>query len=339
MKYPERLKPQDTIGICAPSDGIAEEFDKQRLELAIQNLRQMGYTVIETASVRNSQKGRSTSASKRAEEFMQLMEDETVKLILFAGGGDFLLEMIPFVDWEKLKKLPPKWMQGFSDITGITFLCNTLLDWASIYCEGVKDYAMQPLYRNLQDALRLASGEEVKQESFAFYEGGEEVENQNPSQGYQLTKPVCWKSITKEETVKVTGRALGGCLDVLECFFGTKYDNIKQYCNRYQEDGIIWFLDCYEMTSPGVTRKLWQMKEAGYFDNCRAILLGRPYRIREDYDISFEEAVLDALQDLSIPIITGVDIGHVAPQFAMVNGAIIQVEVKEQKGSITTYFR
>lgn len=41
-----------------------------------------------------------------------------------------------------------------------------MLEIPSIYCETIKDYAMRPLFRNLTDALKIASGEEIEQTSF-----------------------------------------------------------------------------------------------------------------------------------------------------------------------------
>lgn len=335
MRYPENLKIGDTIGICAPSDGIADEFRLARLDLAIENLKNLGYKVIETESVRKSIKGRSTDAKKRAKEFMELMENTKVKLILYAGGGDFLMEMLDELDFEKLKKLPPKWIQGFSDITNLGFLFNTILDVPSMYCEAVKDYAMKPLYRNLKDSLKIMSGEEVIQNSFEKYE--EEANKSIPEAPYNLTKKVKWKNIKGEEEIVLQGRALGGCFDVIECLIGTKYDYIKEYIEKYKKDGIIWFLECYEMTTPQVERKLWQMKNSGYFENVNGIIFGRPLYIREDYEISFEEAVYEQTKDLGIPIICGVDIGHVPPQLAIVNGAILKITSKNGKGTVETY--
>ncbi len=248
MRYPENLKIGDTIGICAPSDGIVDEFRIARLNLAIKNLQNLGYKVIETPSVRQSIKGRSANAVTRAEEFMELMENPEVKLILYAGGGDFLMEMLDELDFEKLKKLPPKWTQGFSDITNLGFLFNTILDVPSMYCEAVKDYAMNPLYKNLTDALDIMSGKVFVQNSFEKYQ--EEADKTTPNAPYNLTKKVEWKNITGEEEIILEGRALGGCFDVIECLIGTKYDHIKEYIEKYKNDGIIWFLECFEMTSP-----------------------------------------------------------------------------------------
>lgn len=92
------------------------------------------------------------------------------------------------------------------------------------------------------------------------------------------------------------------------------------------------------MSSSQVMRNLWQMKSAGYFENCRGIIFGRPLFVREDYGVKFYEAVLGALKDLNIPIIYDVDIGHVAPQMAVVNGAIIDVVYEKGKGKIKTIF-
>lgn len=166
MNYPENLKIGDTIGICAPSDGISEPEKIEKLETAIKNLKQMGYKVIETESVRKSERGRSTSSKKRKEEFMALWKNDDVKLILYAGGGDFLMEMLDELDFKEIKKYPPKWTQGFSDITTISFLLNTICDIPSMYCDAVKDYAMKPLYKNLEDSFKIMSGENIIQNSF-----------------------------------------------------------------------------------------------------------------------------------------------------------------------------
>lgn len=335
MKYPEKLKKGDTIGICAPSAGIEGE-DLKVLDLAIKNLEELGYKVIETESVRKNNKGKSTSAKQRAKEFMSLMENKDVKLIIFAAGGDFEYEMLDELDFEKLKKLPPKWIQGYSDNTNLGLLFNTILEVPSIYCDGIKKYAMKPLYRNLVDALKIASGEEILQNSFEKYE---KTKREDGQLGYNLTENVEWKNINGEEKIEMTGRSIGGCFDIVEGLIGTKYDKVKEYIEKYKKDGIIWFLECCEMSTAQVQRKIWQMKSAGYFENTKGIIFGRPLFCREDYEITFEEAVKEATKDLNIPVICGADIGHVAPQIAMVNGAIIKVTSENKKGKVETYFK
>lgn len=345
MKYPQNLKKGDTIGICAPSGGITKPEKQQRLDEAIKQLQEMGYKVIETESVRKEEKGRSTTAKQRAEEFMQLLENEEVKLIIFATGGDYLVEMLDYLELEKIKTQEPKWMQGFSDITVIEFLFNTVLEVPSIYCDTIKSYAMKPLYRNLTDAIKIASGEKVAQSSFEKHEKvindigqafavAEEEQMQNPSAGYDLTEKVEWKNITGEKRIEIQGRMIGGCLDCVQRFFATKYDNINTYIEKYKQDGIIWYLECFEMSSPELTRILWQMKNAGYFKHTNGIIFGRPLFFREDYETSFNEAVKEVIGDLRIPIICDADIGHVAPQIAIVNGGIMKIVSENGKGEV-----
>ncbi|MBO5478282.1 MAG: LD-carboxypeptidase [Clostridia bacterium] len=298
MRYPEKLKIGDTIGICAPSAGITEPEKVEKLNQAIQSLEKMGYKVIETESVRKDEKGRSTTASKRAEEFMELWKNEEVKLILYAGGGDFLMEMLDELDFKELKKLPPKWTQGFSDITTISFLLNTICDIPSMYCDAIKDYAMTPLYRNLSDSLKLISGEDIIQESFEKHIDGEEY---NTDYTYNLTLDTKWRNITGQKEIFMQGRAIGGCLDCVDTLIGTKFDTVKEYIEKYKQDGILWFLECYETNTPQLERTLWKMKNAGYFEHCKGIIFGRPYILREDYEIDEDEAILDVIRKIKHP--------------------------------------
>ena len=361
MKYPESLKKGDIIGICAPSGGITKPEKIQELEEAEKQLKEMGYRIIETKSVRKEEKGRSNTAKKRAEEFMELLKNKEVKLIIFATGGDYLMEMLDYLDLEEIKKLEPKWMQGYSDITTLEFIFNTILEIPSIYCDTIKSYAMKPLYRNLKDALKIASGEKMTQKSFekceksefnnledVFGDGakkhqqkpdvfrdGDKKHYQDPNEEkYNLKEKVEWKNINNEPKIEMKGRMIGGCLECIKIFFGTKYDNIKNYINKYKNDGIIWYLECFEMNSPELTRILWQMRNAGYFNNINGIIFGRSLVFRKDHDTNFIEAVKQAIGDLNIPIIYDADIGHVAPQLAIINGEIMKITSEAGKGKI-----
>lgn len=337
MNYPENLKLGDTIGICAPSGGIIKPEKIKKLEFAKKALEEMGYKVIETEHVRTEEKGRSATAKIRAKEFMELYENKDVKLIIFATGGDFLCEMIDYLDWDRLKHLPPKWLQGYSDITGISFLFNTILDIPTMYCQTIKDYSMRPLFRNLTDALDIVSGKEVIQNSFEKYEKEWQKEMVSPTETYNLTEKVEWKNVLGGDKIEIKGRALGGCLDCVQAYIGTKYDKVKEYIENHKEEGTIWFLECFEMGTADLYRFLWEMKNAGYFKYCNGIIFGRPLFIRNDYDIEFNQTVREALEELEIPIICDADIGHVAPQMAIVNGAILKITSEKGKGVVETY--
>ena len=64
MIYPSFLKPSDTIGICAPSAGVGDKLESYDASLAV--LKQQGYRIKETASVRNADQ-RSADAKTRGQ--------------------------------------------------------------------------------------------------------------------------------------------------------------------------------------------------------------------------------------------------------------------------------
>ena len=125
MKYPENLKKGDYIGLTAPSEGITGDKNNKRADNAIKNFENRGFKVKETSNVRKSERCRSSEAKQRAKEFMELWTDKEVKSIICAEGGNFLCEMLDYLDFEEIKKYEPKWIQGYSDMTTLLFYLTT----------------------------------------------------------------------------------------------------------------------------------------------------------------------------------------------------------------------
>jgi muramoyltetrapeptide carboxypeptidase LdcA involved in peptidoglycan recycling len=332
MIYPEFLSSGCKIGITAPSDGNKKDTDFIRLDSGIKKFSELGYQVVETSLVRNSTKGRSGAADLRAKELAELITNPEVKWIISAKGGDFLMEVLPYLDFKKLKQYPT-WFQGYSDNTGITFTVTTNCDIATLYGCNFNDFGMTEWHKALTDNLALLEGEDVIFESFPKYEDGF-FDKVTGYEGYVLEKPVYWKIITGQEEINLSGRLLGGCLDVLLNLSGTKYDNTRNFIKNYKEDGIVWYLESFALSSDALMRGLWQLREAGWFEGAKGIVFGRPAFFEENYEISYEEAVLSVLGELNLPIILDADVGHKAPQMTMINGAVAQLYSKDGKGTL-----
>jgi len=344
MIYPKSIEKGDFIAVTAPSMGITDSKKILKYENAIKNIKNMGYNFIETKNVRTNEMGRSSSASIRAEQFMEIWENEQVSSIICADGGDFACEMLDYLDFDTLSKLEPKWVHGFSDITNLGFVITTNLDIATIYGENIRDFGMSELFKCLTDSFKLMQGEEVVQESFGACEPWDLKKEKKEGQGdifssYNLEKKYHWKNLYDEEELKFSGRCIGGCFDVIINLIGTEYDKVKEYIQKYKNDGIIWFFDIFEMSTPNVFCHLWQMKNAGYFENCNGIIFGRPAMLREDYEMSLVNVVKDSIGEMKIPVILDADIGHVPPQMPIVNGAILEVTSKGGKGIIKTFLK
>lgn len=322
MNIPDFIKKGDIIGVTAPSAGFTEEVDLRKLESAKLNLSEKGYEVIETENVRKCEKGRSSKGKKRAEEFLLLIKNEEVKYILSTSGGDFLMEMLEYLDYE-LIKANPKWIQGYSDNTGLIYPITTICDMATVYSGNVGDYGMSLWHDGVKNNLKLLEGKNIEQKEFDLFEN-EYVKKVTGYEGYNLTDKVKYEFVSENKSENFTGRLLGGCLDVLIMLCGTKYDKTAEFVRKYKEDGIIWYLESFDLSSARIQCALWQLKEAGWFEGAKGFLFGRPCFFREEYETDFNEAVKTALDSLNLPIITGCDIGHRPPRITMINGLMAE---------------
>lgn len=332
MKYPEFLTDNATIGVTAPSDGIIDPVKLNRLEHAIYKFSELGYSILETENVRSSEKGISSDKKTRARQLEYLFEEPLVQAIICAGGGDFLLEMLSEINLEVIEK-NPKWIQGYSDPTGILYLITTKLDIATIYGDNFKTFGMEKWHPSLINNLEILKGNLVTQHNFDTYEQND-LPYETGLEGYNLDTPVVWKSLWNHPSVTMKGRLIGGCLDLLVSMIGTKFDYTKEFIERYKEDGIIWYFDNCELTSEGVIRAMWQLKEAGWFQHTKGIVFGRSMTNSSYYDISFEEAIKRQLEELNIEVLWDLDIGHVKPSITLINGAITEINYENGKGSI-----
>lgn len=332
MRYPEFLKKGDTIGVTAPSDGNRKETDFVRLDNGKDKLKRLGFPVLETASVRKSEKGRSADAKTRAQELMELVENPEVKAVISAKGGDFLCEILPFLDYEKISQ-NPKWYQGFSDNTGLLFPITTKYDIATIYGNNFNDFGMEQWHETVINDFEILKGNIIEQESFDFYEDAF-YDKITGLEGYQKDKAVEWHMSGAAAEVTVKGRLLGGCLDVLLDLVGTPYEDVAGFNERYGKDGVLWYLESFDLGSEALVRGLWHLREAGWFSKANGFLFGRPCMFHSDTDTTYEEAVLSVLEGLNKPIIFGADIGHKPPQFAVINGALGSVFCSGGKGRL-----
>ncbi|MDF2541444.1 MAG: hypothetical protein K0S47_1162 [Herbinix sp.] len=338
MIYPLPLEKGYRIGVTAPSDGIAKEVDFARFDSAVKHFYELGYPVTETAHVRRSEKGRSCDGNTRAKELLELVQDDQVRVIIAASGGDYLVEMLSHLDLEVLKD-NPKWMQGFSDITGLSFTVTTNLDIATIYANNFGSFGMKNWHNSLVQNIRILEGQDIVQESFDFFQDGF-IERITGLEEFAADKEVQWKILhpsegKEKDEMMLSGRAIGGCLDVLLNLVGTRFDTTKKFVEKYQSDGILWYLESFALGSESLVRGLWQLKEAGWFQNAVGFIFGRPCFYHTDTDTTYEEAIISAIGELGLPIILEADIGHKPPQLTMMNGAIATVYSKDGKGNIT----
>lgn len=332
MIYPKFLNVGGTIGVTAPSSGSEDEIDIFQIENATRKLEKLGINVIETPNCRKSDGVRSSDAKIRAKELESLFLNDDVRSIVCLSGGEFLVEMLPYIDFEVIKS-NPKWLQGFSDITGISYVITTMLDISTIYGNNFTTYAMENWHKSVEDNFEILRGNIIKQQSYELYEN-ERKEKLVGNEEFNLDTKVKWINLNGEDKIELKGRIIGGCLDLLTTIAGTKYDGTLKFIEKYKENGIIWYFDNCELSCEDVIRTMWKFKEMGWFEHTKGIVFGRTMIEKSCTGITFHEAVKTSFKDMNIPIIVDADIGHKRPQMTIINGAIAKVTSIDGKGSI-----
>ena len=333
MKNPKLLNQGDSIGICAPSSGATGEALSIRLDNAIRNIRALGYEVIETASVRNDIKLVSADSKTRVEEFMSLYENPKVAAILPPWGGEFLMDMLPNLDFDKLASLPPKWICGYSDMTTLTFALTLISDIATVHGSNLMNMGYARIHDTDMRAFDVMSNRQTEQNGWDSW-GGFSSWDDFSGEVYNLDKPSSWKSLYGDSRLSFEGMMIGGCMDTLCKLLGTRFAPIELFISKYSQHGFIWTLESCEMAAPDIYRTLWQMRECRWFKYCNGIIIGRPDGYKDKRDYTFLDALKQGIGDLSIPIIYDADIGHIPPQIQIVNGTIGKVEFTDGKATI-----
>ena len=323
MIYPEFIKKHEIIGIAAPSAGAGRYLEKY--QASIDTLKAQGYSILETESVRNDD-DRSTSAENRGEEFTSLFREDSVKMVMCAKGGDFLDECLPYVNFKVMQK-KPKWVMGASDPTGILYPYTTKYDVATIYGCNASSYDAKPMLDFIKTNLEILKGKHVIQHSYPSHlaEPPYDIEQ------IKYDTPTQW--LSSQDTIRVSGRCIGGCIDVLKDLIGTEYDGTKKFVQKYKQDGIIWYFDNFSLSAEVLYRTLLQFRYAGWFKSTKAVIIGRTLYESSETGMTYGEAITMAMG--GIPVLYQADIGHTYPHMTMINGAILHLTYKDGQSSLS----
>lgn len=301
MIYPKFLKKNDLIGITALSSGCDDSLDE--FQISLNNLSQ-DYEVLVTNDVYGNHV---VSASKeiRSKEFNDLL-DTDVKMIYIARGGDYLIETLPYLDFDKIRN-NPVWIQGYSDPTSLLYILTTKYDIATIYGLNGKGYDSLVLEKYHLNNLEINKGNLVVQESF--------MDRDTISLNGEFTS---------------NGIIIGGCIEVLKDIFDTKYDDTLDFVNRYKNYGIVWYFDIFNMTSHELMETLNLFKNKGWFKYSNTILFGTVMFKNETSDMAYIDAV-KMVFDNNYNIVMDANIGHVKPSFTIINGSVVEVGFNDKK--------
>ncbi|ANU10748.1 hypothetical protein A1A1_09871 [Planococcus antarcticus DSM 14505] len=325
-----------TIGITATSSGVGTE-QHGILEQAIARQKQNGFNVVTGDTAWTQELAKSAPAKKRAEEFMDMMNDPEIDVIIPPWGGELLIETLEYLNFNQMQ---PKWVLGYSDLSMLLLAITLKTGIATAHGTNIVD-----LRGEMSDettgrwlsVLETVAGGTVAQNSSMHYQ--KEWNHSSPSPViFHLTEPTSWKTVSGMEE-NFSGRLLGGCIDVIRHLIGTPYGEVQSFRDQHiPDEEVIWYLENCEMSVSDLKRSLTGMKYAGWFKNCSGIVFGRSSANEPVEGYTVEKMYQDLAEDLGLPIAYDIDLGHVPPQITFVNGAYAEIKVKDGKGTVVQKF-
>jgi muramoyltetrapeptide carboxypeptidase LdcA involved in peptidoglycan recycling len=339
MKYPAPLRHK--LGLIAPAMGCNIEPYASAFNSACDTWKEMGYALDLGPNCRAGEGiGISNTPKRCGEEFMQYYCETENEALISCGGGELTCEILDYIDFERIAQVKSKWFMGYSDNTNLTFLLTTLADTASVYGPCAPAFGMKPWHPALEDAMELLRMSRNEVSGYPMWEIESVKSAENPTVPYNTTQLRNLKVFPEgnpddPDELTFKGRLLGGCMDCLVNLTGTKYDKVKEFTDKYREDGIIWFLESCDLNVYAIRRAMWQLEHAGWFQHVRGFLIGRPYCYGQQIgNLDTYQAVLTTALPKHVPIIMDADIGHHPPMMPLITGSLATVTYRDNQLSI-----
>ena len=329
IRKPEPLHKGDALYMIAPSFGCATEPYITRYDATLKRLQKEGYKIVEGPNVRRSD-GVCGSASpqERAEEFTKAYLDESTKAVFSVGGGETMCEILPYIDFQLIARAKPKWFMGFSDNVNLTLPLTLLCDVQTIYGPNAPGFYEKPFRAAQKDALAMLEGESHFEDypKWTF--------------GTKRTQPPLWRPRFNRERIivphnyskPVEGILLGGCVDCIYNLLGTRFLDTSNFFSHYPHSNVIWYFESCDLNALALRRAIFAMKEAGLFQNAKMFLFGRHLSARDEIlGVNRFNAATDLLDELGVPMLFDVALGHLGPSLPIRNGAMCHVEYDGSK--------
>ena len=326
IAFPNALKHGDKIAICAFSSGVDSAFHP-RLELVLSGLKRRGYQVVEGECLRQQ----SSPAKQRADELMAFLLDDSISAIMPPWGGELAMEVLPYLDFNAIEQARPKWLVGFSDVSTLACVLTARCGWATLHCTN-----LMQLHPNEEDihclqvfkTLELDAGSEFTQAPAACYQVEAINYTETPDALFSLTQPSQWRCLNVKDTreVELSGRLFGGCLDTLGLLLASPFLALDEFKQQFAPHGIVLYLENAELNANALTRFLISLKLSGILNDINGLIIGRNGAATSpEQQTEYYQALELSLGACLFPVIIDADIGHVAPNLCLVNGATVKV--------------
>ncbi|WP_405775702.1 S66 peptidase family protein [Streptomyces sp. NBC_00859] len=322
VRYPRPLRPGDRVGVTSPSSGVPKDL-RDRLDVAIHEVRARGYGVT-VGRCMDGDGHVSAAAADRASELMSMLTDPGIRAVVPPWGGETAIDLLPLLDWDRLRDTEPTWLVGFSDISTVSTPLTLLTGMATVHGNNLMDtpYRVPEGLLSWLDIVAAPQGHRFTQVPPGRHRaaGWDDYRTDPGVRDYVLDTRGTWTRLDGDGDVAAEGRLIGGCIESLCNLSGSAYLDTSAFARAAAPEGLLVHVEAAGDDAFAICRNLHGMRLAGFFDSANAVLVGRT-SAPDTGSLTQHEAVLDALGSLNVPIIADIECGHVPPHLPIVNGA------------------
>jgi muramoyltetrapeptide carboxypeptidase LdcA involved in peptidoglycan recycling len=324
---PERLKPGDTVAAISLSQGLAAVMP-YRYQAGKRQIEEVfGVNVVETPNALREPDWLYRNPQARADDLHWALQNPDIQAMFSTIGGEESVRILPHLHLDVIRN-HPKIMMGFSDTT-ITLSAFARAGVVSFYgpsvlCDlaencGIHPFVEQSVVRALFDAkpFDFKAAENWTEEFLDW----EHPENQLRARNFARSEGWVWL----QGESHVSGRLVGGCLDVLEFLKGTSW-----WIPNELWDGAIFFAETSEgAPAPWLVRQwLRNYGSQGILGRISGLLLARPMKYSSQMTQQLYSEVRRILAEFGredMPVVANMDFGHTSPQMVVPIGCRAEI--------------
>ena len=303
LKIPAYLNDGDIIGITCPSGYITRE----EIQPAVSKLEEWGFRVVIGKTIGAKDFSFAGTDDERARDLQAMLDDSSIKAILFGRGGYGAVRIIDRLDFKKFV-LKPKWIIGFSDATVFHSHLNKNFGIASIHSKMCNSFpadwskAEPAQIETINSIRKCLTGTKMQYSAL-------------PNE--------------KNRTGSGDGILIGGNLSILHNLAGTRSD--------INTVGKILFVEDTGEYLYSIDRMFWNLKRTGKLDKLSGLIIGgmkaKPDDAGEEFGRTVIDIVTEVVKEFKYPVCFDFSVGHQRNNYAVKCG--VRHKLIVSKDSVT----
>ncbi|WP_227370817.1 S66 peptidase family protein [Halomonas sp. M20] len=272
-----------SISIVAP----ASYTDSGTIDTAIAALEAIGVDARVPTTLQSPERYLAGNVAHRLEGLYAAYADPETQAVWAVRGGYGCAQLVDHLDWTRLSSAKP--LIGYSDISVLLDQCHRQ-GLPAIHGPVMKEAA---LMQHESKEQRQVAGNQI-QELLGLLQG-------EPPAPFALKRYGADDAQAPETNLE--GPVVGGNLMTLACVAGTPVQ-------FKAPPGALVILEDVGEPFYRLERALWQLVHSGAFDQAGAICLGTFEGCSPYGDTSLEAIFTEVLRPLSLPLFSGLPVGH-----------------------------